>query len=226
MKIRDINPHLGHKDDVIPQYLPMVHRICNRYKKLAKELGIDYEDIYSVGCIGLVKAYDSYDPTQGKNAKFLSYAMVYVDGYLKSYAFDNGLIRIPRKTLTLSRKIKQNWLENESPEVIAEALGCRVSTAELAKQALGNVTLSMETPLRTKRSDNLTIADVINEADDHTGLEVKEFLDSLTDNEKKIVIRLLTGHTKRAISKEIGRSETTLKKYTKQIAEKLQAHIG
>ncbi|MGF9909537.1 sigma-70 family RNA polymerase sigma factor [Brevibacillus porteri] len=224
--IRDFNPHLGHKDDVIPQYLRMVHRICNRHKKLTETLGVEYEDLYSIGCIGLCKAFDGYNPTGEKPAKFLSYAMVYVDGYVRNNVLDSGLIRVPRDTFKLVNRIKMHHMEDEDAETIAKKLGCRVATAERAKQASGNVTLSMETPVRTKRGDNLTVADVIAQEDDHSSVEVIEFWNSLTSREKEIVGRLLMGQSKGTISQEIGRTMQTLRVYTRQIREKFLAHIG
>lgn len=224
--IRDVNPHLGHKDDVIPQYLRMVHRICNKHKKLAETLGVEYEDMYSIGCMGLVKAFDGYNPTGEKPAKFLSYAMVYVDGYIRNHMHESGLIRIPRDKFKLVNQIKMHHMEHENPETIAEMLGCRVATAVRAKQALGNVTLSLETPLRTKRGENLTIADVISAEDDHSSVEMIEFMNSLTAKEKEIVGRLLMGQSRRMISQEIGKTTQTLRMYTRKIREKFLAHIG
>ncbi|MGW9128093.1 sigma-70 family RNA polymerase sigma factor [Paenibacillus chitinolyticus] len=224
--IRDVNPHLGHKDDVIPKYLRMVHRICNRYKKLAAALWIDYEDMYSVGCIGLVKAFDSYEPAGDRKAKFLSYAMIYVDGYIKSYAFNNGLIRIPHVTHSLARKIVSLEIEDQDASVIAKRLGCDQSRARLAKKAVKTSYVSMGAKVRTSRDESLTIVDTLSTDEDFTSSEMNEFMGTLSGMEKEIVSRLIMGHNKQMICRDLGRSALTIRNTTRAIGEKLLAYIG
>ncbi|MED4586646.1 sigma-70 family RNA polymerase sigma factor [Brevibacillus choshinensis] len=225
--IRDVNPHLGHKDEVIPQNLGIVREVCNRHKRTARALGVEYDDMYSVGCIGLIKAFDNFDPAKTKTGKFSSYAFVFVDGYVRSYALDySGLIHVPRFVFTVVKKIRTIGLEDEEPEIIAAMIGSNVSVVELALIALQKSLVSAEAPLMTKRSDNLTLADTISQDEDFTLVEVEEFIKTLSSKEKELTTLLLQEQQKRQIGKIMGYSYPTIRKYTMDIREKLLTHIS
>lgn len=225
--IREVNPHLGHKDEFIPKHLRLVHHICQKHKRLARMIGVEYDDMYAVGCIGLIKAFDNFAPTENRKAKFSTYAAHYIDGYIRNYAFDSsGLIHIPRKTFKVMMKMVMHGLLDEDPEVVASQLRCTVGTAELARLAATYSTVTMEAPIPSKRDDNLTLADTFTHEEDLTSVEMIEFLGSLSTKEKEIIGRLLMGQSQLAIGKEMEHCTQTIRLITRGIQEKLLAYVG
>ncbi|MHA6530218.1 sigma-70 family RNA polymerase sigma factor [Paenibacillus sp. BAC0078] len=112
-RIRDTHPQLGTKEECYKKHYKMVHKVANRYQHL-RFYGVDMDDLISEGTIGLLNAYDRFDPTKTKAQKFSTFAFPYVKGYILRY-LEGGvqLIHIPYhsglrpKTITrIDRKIE------------------------------------------------------------------------------------------------------------------------
>ena len=88
------------KDAFVEQNLPLVHSLCKRFTGK----GIEYDDLFGTGCIGLVKAADNFDPTRGFS--FSTYAVPVILGELRRLFRDGGSVKI-------SRSVKELYLKTQ-----------------------------------------------------------------------------------------------------------------
>ena len=120
------------RDEFIESNLPLVHKLANRFRGK----GIDYEELYSAGCVGLIKACDRFEPERG--LCFSTYAVPVILGEIRRLFRDGGSVKISRGLKELSVKaarVRDKLAENGEPRVsdIAAALGV---TQEEAAEAL------------------------------------------------------------------------------------------
>ena len=116
------------REEFIKQNLGLVHSICRRFAGR----GLEYDDLYQAGCIGLVKAVDAYDFERG--FAFSTYAVPVIMGEVRRLFRDGGAVKVSRSIKELNQKIiKVNELLrqqlNREPTVneIANELGVNVS---------------------------------------------------------------------------------------------------
>ncbi|HIV87319.1 MAG TPA: sigma-70 family RNA polymerase sigma factor [Candidatus Pygmaiobacter gallistercoris] len=87
------------RDEFIENNLGLVHACANRFRGR----GIEYDDLYAAGCMGLVKAYDAFD--EGRGVQFSTYAVPVILGEIKKLFRDGGAVKVSRSVKELSLKI-------------------------------------------------------------------------------------------------------------------------
>ena len=120
------------RDEFIEGNLPLVHKLANRFRGR----GVEYEELYAAGCVGLVKAVDRFEPERG--LYFSTYAVPVILGEIRRLFRDGGSVKISRSLKELSVKaarLRDQLSANGEPRIsdIAQALGV---TPEEAAEAL------------------------------------------------------------------------------------------
>jgi len=120
------------RDEFIEGNLPLVHKLANRFRGR----GVEYEELYAAGCVGLVKAVDRFEPERG--LCFSTYAVPVILGEIRRLFRDGGSVKISRSLKELSVKaarLRDQLSANGDPRIsdIAQALGV---TPEEAAEAL------------------------------------------------------------------------------------------
>lgn len=120
------------RDEFIEENLPLVHKLANRFRGR----GVEYEELYAAGCVGLVKAVDRFEPERG--LCFSTYAVPVILGEIRRLFRDGGSVKISRSLKELSVKaarLRDQLSANGEPRIsdIAQALGV---TPEEAAEAL------------------------------------------------------------------------------------------
>ena len=120
------------RDEFIEGNLPLVHKLANRFRGS----GVEYEELYAAGCVGLVKAVDRFEPERG--LCFSTYAVPVILGEIRRLFRDGGSVKISRSLKELSVKaarLRDQLSANGEPRIsdIAQALGV---TPEEAAEAL------------------------------------------------------------------------------------------
>lgn len=125
------------REEFIKSNLPLVHSLCKRFTGK----GIEYDDLYSTGCMGLVKAADNYNAALGFT--FSTYAVPVILGELRRLFRDGGSIKVSRsvKELYLKAQRKKEELEKSlsrepTPAELAEKLGVSAEEVCFAFEAL------------------------------------------------------------------------------------------
>lgn len=120
------------RDEFIEGNLPLVHKLANRFRGR----GVEYEELYAAGCVGLMKAVDRFEPERG--LCFSTYAVPVILGEIRRLFRDGGSVKISRSLKELSVKaarVRDQLSANGEPRIsdIAQALGV---TPEEAAEAL------------------------------------------------------------------------------------------
>lgn len=133
-------------EDFIQHNLGLVHLCANKFRNK----GIEYEEMFSAGCIGLVKAMKAFDPS--RNVKFSTYAVPVILGEIKCLFRDGGSIKVSRKIKSLSIHISRerdrfskNYGREPTISELSEILNVSESEiAEAVSAGLPTVSLTCE----------------------------------------------------------------------------------
>jgi RNA polymerase sigma factor (sigma-70 family) len=227
--IREYNPHLGHKDEIISQNLRLVHKIANRYKYAAEKMNVSYEDIFSEGCVGLLKAFDNYDPSKFEGVtRFSTYAVPMIAGEIQRFLRDKSLmIRFPRSVIRAAREIETNGLEHLSPAEISRVLGYTVETAAKALKFLqSRAVIYADQMVSGKDNEKASIMDMIPAQEDYSSAVVEDFLNTLPALHRKIVILRMEGYGQAEIGRAVGKSQIRVSRLLNHISGRLRSYLG
>ncbi len=192
----------------ICQHIGLVHACAGRFKGR----GIEYDDIYQAGCVGLIKAADGFEPERG--LKFSTYAVPVILGEIKRLFRDGGAVKISRSLKELSLRasrtrellLKQYGREPTITE-LAHTLG--VETTEAAQAV--NAALP---PLSLTRCDDQNDGEQIDlpidshEADIIDRLSLTQVLNELSKQDKQLLIlRYLRRQTQQATANQLGMTQ-------------------
>ena len=183
------------------------------------------DDLFQVGCVGLMKAIDNFDISQ--NVKFSTYAVPMIIGEIKRFLRDNNSVRVSRSLRDTAYKVLKAREElikvnSEEPQVdmIAEYLEIPVSEVAIALEAISEP-MSLCDPVYNDGEDTIYLMDQVSDSKDSEdkwieNLNLKDALSKLNDREKEIVkLRYYIGKTQVEISNEIGISQAQVSRLEK-----------
>lgn len=192
--------------------------------------GVEYDDLFQYGCLGLLKAIDSFDPSF--QVQFSTYAVPVIMGEIRRTLRDDGPIHVSRTLRELSKKvedyIKQSGhAEGHSAQEIADALGADRGDVLLA--------LNCRRPMRSLDEtvggdDGLRLMDVIGTesmAVVDRRLMLSRLLEDLPESERTLIYRrYFKRHTQSRIARDLGTSQVQVSRMESRILKKLRAMAG
>lgn len=117
--VTNYNPHLGYKDDVIANNIRLAYKIAHQYKNYCNYYSVDIGDFIGEASIGLLRAFNSYDPSK-QDVKFQTFAARCMHNEICRFIRDKiNVIRVPRKLkIGLNEKllVSLNWMNPEAEE--------------------------------------------------------------------------------------------------------------
>lgn len=207
--------------------LSVIQRFNNR--------GEYVDDLFQVGCIGLMKAIDNFD--LGQNVRFSTYAVPMIVGEIRRYLRDNNPIRVSRSLRDIAYKALQmrDFLTNQNlrePTIqeIAERMEIPKEDIVFALDAIQDP-VSMFEPIYHDGGDPIYVMDQIHDDKnkDSTWVEeiaVREAMQKLTDREQKILaMRFYEGKTQMEVAEEIGISQAQVSRLEKTAIHRMNKHI-
>lgn len=205
------------KEQVIKLYEGLIHHMAIKWRG-------DYsdEDLVSEGMIGLMQAYDRYDPS--KNNEFLIFARPYIQGYMLKLMRKPQGATVPHGIVELGWSITRNDLYELPAAEIAEKLGKPRAHVERALVYLHTRTMERWDKSLVDGEDTNTLADITGRPDDHTNIFVSEFINSLDGREQTIVQCLYKEMPQREIAAIIGVSQMQVSRLIKKIGEKYREY--
>ena len=193
------------------------------------------DDLFQVGCIGLIKAIDNFDVTQ--EVQFSTYAVPMIIGEVRRYLRDNNAIRVSRSLRDLAYKAMQMREElfnknNKEPTVSELAKELEVDREELA-MAIDSVqdTVSMFEPIFQDGTDTVCVMDQIrdNKNTDNAWeqtITICEAMKKLPEREQMIInLRFFEGRTQTEIAEEIGISQAQISRLEKNALRSLRKYV-
>lgn len=193
--------------------------------------GENPDDLFQIGCIGLMKAIDHFDITQ--QVRFSTYAVPMIIGEIRRYLRDNNAIRVSRSIKDMAYRAMQTKEKltaklNREPTVseIAEDLKVPRGEVVLALESIVEP-LSLYEPVFSDGGDAIYILDQVGDKNDDRcwldEISFKETVKSLSPREKQIMtLRFLDGKTQMEVSKEIGISQAQVSRLEKGVIEKIK----
>ena len=215
---------MNEKTKVLLENEYIVYSIINKYTYY-----FDKDDLYQVGMIGLIDAYNHYK--DDKNTKFSSFAYFYVLGKVKEYLRNTNLIKVSKELVKLNTSIekardyltqKLNYIPTD--EEIAIFIDISVEKVRQAKEA-NNLVMSLET-------ENSEEQDMYNKIGyDEIGyrediLDLRKEIDNLNEFDRNIIIkRYEEGLTQSELSQELGINQVKVSRKEKEILTRLRTRL-
>ena len=220
------------KDELVNGNLKLVLSILRKYNNRTDNM----DDLFQVGCIGLIKAIDNFDLSH--EVKFSTYAVPMILGEVKRYLRDNNSIRVARSIKDIAYqalKIKEE-LTNElgkepSIALIAEKLGLTEFEVVNALESMRD-TISMYEPIYNDGGDTIYLADQLQDKSDslydkETKLALHDALNQLKEKERYILLeRYIIGKTQMELASEIGISQAQISRLEKSGLDNLKKMIN
>lgn len=190
------------------------------------------DDIFQVGCIGLMKAIDNFDVSL--NVKFSTYAVPMIIGEIKRFLRDNNSIRVSRslrdiayRALKAREELTKDRIDEPKLEEIAEKLDVKLKDVAIALDAI-SAPISLGDPVYNDGDDTIYLMDQVsdNKNSEEIWLEninLKDALSKLNPREKEIVmLRYYIGKTQMEVSKEVGISQAQVSRLEKTAIEQIK----
>ena len=221
------------RQEMICGNLRLVLSIIQRFAGRRENL----DDLFQVGCIGLVKAVDNFDIT--KEVMFSTYAVPMIVGEVRRYLRDNAAIRISRSVRDLAyralgarEELSATLNRDPTPDEIARHLDVPRDQVVSALEAIVEP-ISLYEPVYTENGDSLYVIDQLSDqsrgASDDSWLEniaLREAVRTLTPREQTIIkLRYYKDKTQMEIASEIGISQAQVSRLEKAALEKLRKQL-
>ena len=187
--------------------------------------GENVDDLFQVGCIGLIKAIDNFDITQP--VRFSTYGVPMIVGEIRRYLRDNSAIRVSRsmrdtayRVLQAREKLMAETQREPTVEQIAQILGIPREEVVFAMDAIVDP-VSLYEPIYDSGGDAICVMDQVSDRrnTDEKWIEhiaLKEALDRLDDREQRILaLRFCEGKTQMEVSAEVGISQAQVSRLEK-----------
>ena len=214
------NGNLEAKQELINGNLKLVLSILKKYNNRTSNM----DDLFQVGCIGLIKAIDNFDLEQG--VKFSTYAVPMILGEVKRYLRDNSSLRVSRsikdtayKALKTKEMLTNKLNMEPTIKMIALEMGLEESEVSNALDAMKDA-ISMSEPIYNDGGDTIYLQETLADKKDKIGIDMslmlKEAIDKLKPKEKYIILqRYIQGKTQVELSEEIGISQAQISRIEK-----------
>jgi len=219
------------KEELVNGNLKLVLSLLKKFNNRTDNM----DDLFQIGCIGLIKAIDNFDLSHG--VRFSTYAVPMILGEVKRYLRDNNSMRISRSIKDIAYKVlktKDEMMSSKGVEPtnaeIAKILGIEEIDVVLALDSLKDP-VSMYEPIYNDGGDTIYLSDQLEDKKDNINswdinIYLKDAINLLHEKEKKILIdRFLMGKTQVEISEEIGISQAQVSRLEKNAISNLRGII-
>ena len=219
------------KEEYIRGNLRLVLSVIKRFSNTNE----NPDDLFQVGCIGLMKAIDNFDLNQG--VKFSTYAVPMIIGEIRRYLRDNNSIRVSRSLRDTAYKaiyareafIKQNNREPSVMEVAGE-IGISKEDVVFAMDAIQSP-MSLYEPVYSEGGDKLCIMDQVKdtkntEASWVENIALRDAIERLGDRERKIIdMRFFEGKTQMEVAAELAISHAQISRIEKNALKSMRTYL-
>ncbi|MFO7153545.1 MAG: RNA polymerase sporulation sigma factor SigG [Caldicoprobacter oshimai] len=226
--------HAGDKsarDEFIQGNLRLVLSVIQRFSNRGENI----DDLFQVGCIGLIKAIDNFDLSQ--NVKFSTYAVPMIIGEIRRYLRDNNSIRVSRSLRDIAYKalqIRDQLISKNAKEPtiteIANELNLPREEVVFALDAIQDP-ISLFEPIYHDGGDAIYVMDQVKDEKNEDeswleGIALREAMKKLNEREKLILtLRFFEGRTQVEVAKEIGISQAQVSRLEKTALAHMRKYI-
>ena len=206
--------------------LSVVQKFANR--------GENPDDLFQVGCIGLIKAIDNFDPSH--EVRFSTYAVPMIIGEIRRHLRDNNSVRVSRSmrdiayhALQVKEELTNELSREPTIEEISKKLGLPKHEVVLALDAIVDP-VSLNEPIYSDSGDTIYIMDQIKDNNDDSSwieeISMRDALKKLNDREKRILsLRFFQGKTQMEVAQEVGISQAQVSRLEKNALNHIKSQL-
>ena len=218
------------RNDLVSGNLKLVLSILKKFSYKNENM----DDLFQVGCIGLLKAIDNFDLSYG--VKFSTYCVPMVLGEVRRYLRDNNSIRVSRSVKDIAYKVLKlkdemivaNGIEPTNKE-IADILGVNEASIINALESL-IPPVSLFEPIYNDGGDTIYLFDQVEDKKSNNDLDIRlavdKAIESLTDREQYIIDqRFIMGKTQTEIASDLNISQAQISRLEKNAVERIRKRI-
>ncbi len=218
------------REKLVNGNLRLVLSVIQRFTQRGENL----DDLFQVGCIGLIKAIDNFDLTL--DVRFSTYAVPMIIGEIRRYLRDNNAIRISRSmrdTAYRAMQAKEQLMAESHREPTIEEIAKRLDMPKeevvVALEAIVDP-VSLYEPIYNDGGDTIYLMDQVSDRNDDKSwldeIALKEAIANLSDRERKILsLRFFKGMTQVEVSGEIGISQAQVSRLEKGALDKIKKEL-
>ena len=216
------------REDLINGNLRLVLSVIQRFTGRGENL----DDLFQVGCIGLIKAIDNFDVSH--DVKFSTYAVPMIIGEIRRHLRDNNSVRVSRsmrdtayRAIQAKEKLSNELQREPTVEEIAEELEMKKEQVVIALEAIVEP-ISLYEPVYNDGGDAIYVMDQVgdnNTADSWIDeILLKQAIENLSEREKRILnLRFMLGKTQTEVAKEVGISQAQVSRLEKGVLKKIKS---
>ena len=216
------------REELINGNLRLVLSVIQRFTARGENL----DDLFQVGCIGLIKAIDNFDIEQ--NVRFSTYAVPMIIGEIRRYLRDNNAIRVSRsikdtayKAMQVKERLMRDRQNEPTVSEIAKELELPVSDVVIALESIVNP-MSLYDPVYSDGGDTIYVLDQVGDNNDDNNwldeIALRQAIKDLSEREKHILtLRFMQGKTQMEVSREIGISQAQVSRLEKGAIDKIKS---
>lgn len=216
------------RQKIVEENLKLVHHVVKRFASR----GYDMQDLFQIGCIGLLKAVDHFDLS--KEVCFSTYAVPMIMGEIRRFLRDDGMIRVSRsikENALLIRKESDKIRKQEGREPLLQEIciktGLSAEAVVEATEALREVESIYKTVYHSD-GKGIVLADMIQDTHNEKEevlerLVLEQLMGCLTEKERSlIVLRYINNMTQTEVANRLSMSQVQVSRYEKKILLKLR----
>lgn len=210
------------RDELISENLGLVHSCANKFRNR----GIDYDDLYSAGCLGLVKAADGFDETLG--FRFSTYAVPAILGEIKRLFRDGGAVKVSRSLKEKSReaiKLRDELSVSLGREPTVSELSERLGINEFDTIELLNIAVPPASLTATDEDGErqLDIPVEFGEDQIHNSIALREIIDKMPEADRRLIeLRYYRGLTQTVTAQRLGLSQVQVSRRERSLLQEMR----
>ncbi len=216
------------RDKAVDENLGLVHSIANRFRGR----GIEYDDLFSAGCLGLVKAVDRFDESRG--LCFSTYAVPLIMGEIKGLFRKGGTVKVSRtlkETAMKATRCRQEYINKNGTEPTVTELAKLINvTEEQAIEALCACRQPLSLTATEDEDDEVSQVDIpVDSGEEKLAehLSLEQELLKLEENDQKLIsLRYYKGLTQSQTAKILGTTQVQISRREKKILGKLREKLA
>ena len=197
--------------------------------------GENADDLFQVGCVGLIKAMDNFDPKQ--NCQFSTYAVPMITGEIRRFLRDDGMVKV-------SRSIKENAVKSmRAAGQLRDTLGCEPTVEQIAaacELSVEDITLSMSASMEVESiyktiyqgdGSEVMLMDKLEDKADigetaSSKVALAQLMETLSQREKELIrMRYYDDYTQMQVAKEFGISQVQVSRMEKKILSGMRKRL-
>lgn len=219
------------REEFINGNLRLVLSIIQRFNGRGEEI----DDLFQVGCVGLIKAIDNFD--MNLNVQFSTYAVPMIIGEIRRFLRDNNSIRVSRSLRDIAyralgaREVLAKKFDREpTNDEIAKAIGEDVRQVNFALDAISE-TVSLNEPVYNDGNEAVRVMDQVSDVKNSDEamtekIAIRDAVSKLNPKEKEILLmRYFIGKTQMEVSEEVGISQAQVSRLEKNALEAIKRNL-